>query len=194
VDTTRVALTGGVAIELHTDTAHGGQPRVVAAEDIDFVAADVAAIRRTITSEFLVSHFHLPQPGYPKFLIQLADPATRLRLDVFPDTLRALSRACVFDVDGTPFRVLDVRDILDHKIGLLSKSSPASLVEEKHYLDAMRLGAVCGRDVPAIEASHLTRTVYSQDIDETCGRCQVSRTGDFPLAPKAVIHNILGYV
>jgi len=38
----------------------------------DFVAAHVDAVRETAIREFLVSHFHLPQPGYAKFLIQPA--------------------------------------------------------------------------------------------------------------------------
>lgn len=194
VDAARVALTGSLAVGMHVDAPHRDRTRALAAEDIDFVADDPGAVRQTVTNDFLVSHFHLPQPGYPRFLIQLVDPATRLRLDFFPDTLRALVRARVVVVAGIPLQVLDAHDILDHKIALLSGASVASPVEEKHHADARRLGALCGRDVPPVSASHLAGTAYSQDIDEPCPRCQASRHADFPLAPKQAIFDLLGYV
>ena len=194
VDDTRIALTGGVAIGIHLDGVHGDRARAVAAEDVDFVAESVDAVRQTATNDFLVSHFHLPQPGYPKFMIQLVDPATRLRLDFFPDTLRALIRAPVVDVAGVPLRLLGADDILAHKLKLLSGASAASPVEEKHYADAQRLGVIRGRDVPTVAASRLAGTAYSRDLDATCSRCQVSRHAGFALAPKRAIFDVLGYV
>jgi hypothetical protein len=95
VDPERIALTGGVAIGIHLAVASGDRTRAIAAEDVDLVADDVDAVRPTVTGEFLVSHFHLPQSGYAKFLVQLVDPATRLRLDFFPDAGRVLSRASI---------------------------------------------------------------------------------------------------
>jgi len=194
VDAARVALTGSLAVGMHVDAPHRDRTRALDAEDIDFVADDPGAVCRTVTNDFLVSHFHLPQPGYPKFLIQLVDPATRLRLDFFPDALRALTRAPVVVVAGIPLRVLGAHDILDHKIALLSKASVADPVEGKHDADARRLGDVCGRGVPPVPASHLASTVHSRDIDAPCLRCQASRHADFPLAPKQAIFDLLGYV
>lgn len=194
VDCARIALTGGVAIGVHVGASHGDRARGIPAEDIDFVADDVGVVRETVTNDFLVSHFHLPQPGYPKFLVQLVDPVARLRLDFFPGTLQALRRARVIVVADVPLRVLEAHDILDHKLTLLSKASTANPVEEKHDADARRLGAICGRGVPPVAASHLTSTVYSQDTDESCVRCHVSRHGGFPLALKRAVVDILGYV
>jgi len=194
LDTARVALTGGVAIGVHLGVTAGDRNRRVAAGDVDFVAEDARAVRETVTIDFLVSHFHLPQPGYPKFLIQLVDPATRLRLDFFPDLRRALTRAQVADVAGVALRVLEAQDILDHKLAILAGASAASPIEEKHYADARRLGTICGREVPPLPDSHLSSTTYSQDIDAACVRCEVSRCAGFPLAPKRAIFDILGYV
>jgi len=194
VDSARIALTGGVAIGVHVGTSHGDRARGIPAEDIDFVADDVGAVCQTVTNDFLVSHFHVPQPGYPKFLVQLVEPVTRLRIDFFPDALRALRRASVVAVAGVPLRVLEAHDILDHKMTLLSKASAANPVDEKHHADARRLGAICGRRVPPVPASQLTSTVYSRDTDEACVRCQVSRHSGFPLAPKLAIVDILGHV
>ena len=119
---------------------------------------------------------------------------THLRLDFFPDSLRALNRAHVTDVAGVPLPVLNAQDIVDHKLALLAGASAASPIEAKHYRDARRLGAVCGREVPSMPLSHLSSTVYSQDIDAPCLRCDVSRCAGFPLAPKRAIFDILGYV
>ncbi len=192
VDVSRIGVTGGVAIGLHLDAAHGDRTRGLASEDVDFVAERPDAVRETVTTDFLVSHFHLPQPGYPKFLIQLVDPLTRLRLDIFPDTMQALSRAV--DVAGVPLLVLRPDDILDHKLATLSKASPASPANAKHYADARNLGAICGRDVPPIAAACLTVESHSRDVGQTCARCEVSRRSEFPLASKEAILGILGYV
>lgn len=194
VDIARIALTGGVAIGIHLDGTRDGQARSATAEDIDFVAAEVDAVCHTVTNDFLVSHFHLPQASYPKFLIQLVDPVTRLRLDFFPDTTLALTQAAVLDVAGIPLRVLAACDILDHKMRLLCNASAAHPVEQKHCADAERLGAICERQVAPMEAVRLATTVYSQDVDGTCLRCEGSRHGAFPLAPKRAIRDVLGYV
>jgi len=193
IDAARIALTGGVAIGMHVDVSGGDQRHGFAADDVDFVTGDVGAVRQTVTNDFLVSHFHLPQPGYPKFLIQLVDSTSRLRLDFFPDTLRALGRAAVIDVAGFPLLVLNANDILDHKLALLSTASVTSPVEGKHYADAKSLGVMCGRDVPPVAASRLITTAYSQAADEQCLRCEASRCDAFPLAPKRAIIDILGY-
>jgi len=111
LDTARVALTGGVAIGLHLGVTRRDRIRCPIAGDVDFVADDADVVRPTVTTDFLVSHFHLPQPGYPKFLIQLVDPGTRLRLDFFPDSLRALKRARVAAIAGVQLRVLEAQDI-----------------------------------------------------------------------------------
>src|SRR5262245_41193360 len=76
----------------------------------------------------------------------------------------------------------------------LSKASAETPVDEKHYMDATRLGAICGRDVPTLATSYLAKTLYSQDIHERCLRCEVSRDDAFPLATKRAIMDILGYV
>jgi hypothetical protein len=194
VDTARIALTGGVAIGLHLERAEGDQTRCLAADDVDFVSDDIEAVRDTVTSEFLVSHFHEPAPGYSKFLIQLVDPVERLRLDIFPAMLGALERASVVDVGGVSLRVLTAPDILDHKLALLSGASTASPVDEKHCADARRLGILCGRQVPPFPASHFTMPSYSREVEKSCPRCQASQRAGFTLAPKTTIVDILGYV
>ncbi len=194
VDSARIALTGGVAVGLHVAHVDGDSTRAGAAEDIDFVAESATAVRPTVTADFLVSHFHLPQSGSRKFLVQLVDPVTRLRLDFFPDTLEALGRASVVNVVGVLLRVLEASDVFEHKARLLADASSAAPVEEKHYRDATRLAAHLGRGVPPVPRSQRVSTVYSRDLDDTCARCHASRSTAFPLAPKRAIFEVLGYV
>jgi hypothetical protein len=194
VETARIALTGGMAISLHADRLTDAVSRRLTAEDIDFVAEEVEAVRPTAARDFLISHFHLPQPGYPKFMIQIADPVTRLRVDFFPDSLGALDRAPLVDVGGVQLRVLQVRDLLAHKLTLLSNASATSPIERKHYVDAQRLAVICGRTLPPAANSHFTETAFSQNREEVCRRCQTSRCDAFPLASKQAIFDVLGYV
>jgi hypothetical protein len=195
VDRQRVALTGGVAVGLHAAACGSRRSRSDGPEhDVDLVALQVDAVRPTVTRDFLVSHYHLPQPEYPKFLLQLVDPSSGVRVDVFPDTLALLPRAQPHDAAGISLLVLDPRGILDHKLAILARASPERPVDEKHYRDAVLLGSLCDRLVPPVPSSHLQRAAYSQDIGARCDRCEVSRSGRFPLAPKERIFSILGYV
>lgn len=194
LDYARIALTGGVATGLHLGARCGERAPGIGAGDVDLVAAEVDAVRPTVTGDFLVSHFHLPQPGYAKFLVQLADPGSRLRIDIFPDSLNALHRAGGMDVAGIDVRVLNPSDLLDHKLATLAKASAADPVDPKHLDDARRLGALCGRAISALAASHLKPDEYTRDVGAICLRCEASRCDAFPLAPKREILEVLGYV
>ena len=195
LDHRRVALTGGVAIELHLTTGTHwptGAKRPIG--DVDFVAEGVDAVAPTVVEEFLVSHFHLPHPGYAKFLVQLVDPMSRLRIDIFPDALGALPRARRHHLTGVPLLVLDPCSILDHKLELLSRASRSAPVEEKHYRDAQRLAALCHRRPPGYPAFGFAPAAHSHDLTAICPRCAASVDPRFPLAPKRRIHDFLRYV
>lgn len=195
VDTCRIALTGGVAIGIHLGASRGERFPGVDAHDIDLVAAAPDAVRATVIDDFLVSHFHLPQPGYAKFLIQLVDPRTRLRIDIFPDASGMLARARpVTGMPSLPFALVDAGDILDHKLATLAKSSPETPDDPKHYDDAVRLGALLGRYVPRVPDAHLRAGEFSRDLEVRCDRCAASTSAEFPLAAKREIHALLGYV
>jgi hypothetical protein len=87
-----VAITGGVAIQLGlAETGRAGGRTTIA--DLDLVASSLDAVRPSVSRVFLVSHYHVVQPGVPKFMVQLVDPASRIRVDVFPDLAGSLARA-----------------------------------------------------------------------------------------------------
>jgi hypothetical protein len=195
LDRRRVALTGGLAVALHLVPGERWAPGTERlARDVDFVAEAVDTVAPTVAEEFLVSHFHLPEPGYAKFIVQLVDPVTRLRIDVFPDSLSGLARARRHAASGVPFLVLEPQSILDHKLELLARSSPRVPIEEKHYRDAELLATLCGQRPPERPPFGFAHAVYSQDLTAVCPRCAVSADPRFPLAPKRQVHDILGYV
>jgi len=163
-------------------------------DDVDIVVRSLESVGREIARDFLVSHYHVPQPGYPKFLVQLVDPRTRLRIDIFPDLVGSIASAQERSVAGVPLRVLTADSILDHKLLTLSKGSSLKLVDSKHYRDARRLATICERSVPDVANEFLTETSYSAEIGPPCERCLASADTNFPLAPKQQIIELLGYV
>jgi len=186
-----IALTGGVAIELHCRNAGrtSGRRRIA---DVDFVTASVDVIDPSVAAELLVSHFHLPHDGYPKFMMQLVDPYTRLRIDVFPDLAGSLASAAEHAVAGHRLLVLDADSILDHKLQGVARASAERPIDEKHAHDAAILGAVCGRNVAPPSPERLTKEIYRMNL-APCPRCDVSRTPGFGVAPRDHIFEILGY-
>ena len=76
VDERSIALTGG---SRSTCTCRNAVSRAagMSSTNVDYVAAGGDTVSSSVATHFLVSHFHHPQPGYPKFLIQLVDQASR---------------------------------------------------------------------------------------------------------------------
>src|SRR6185503_7824924 len=73
VDRDDVAITGGVAIQLGL-AAIGQRGSRATIADLDLVSKQVDSVAESVTGALLVSHYHVPQPGVPKFMIQLVDP------------------------------------------------------------------------------------------------------------------------
>jgi len=175
-----VAVTGGVAI---------GRDSV---GDLDLVARAIDVVAPGVTRHFLVSHYHVAGPGVPKFMVQLVDPVTRIRVDIFPDLAGAIARARPATIAGHVLNVLSLDDILDHKVQTLSKASPASTVDPKHARDARTLAQRLGRAIPYVDPQSLADDVYGVgETDRGCPRCAVSLSPSFPLAPKSEIFELL---
>ncbi len=162
-----VALTGGVAIALHL--AESG----CALADLDFVARNPSAISPDVTSDFLVSHFHLPQPGYPKFMLQLVDPIHRLKVDFFSDLVGSIARAGEHALGAFAIKLLATEDIFEHQLGMVRKASVEAPIERKYYEHAQLLGRLCGRPVPELPANALCERTQVCDVNYRCERCAV---------------------
>jgi hypothetical protein len=157
------------------------------------VAGSLDAVSPTVAEAFLVSHYHVVQPGVPKFMVQLVDPVTRIRVDIFPDLVGSLTRSTGVEVGGHLTRMLVLDDILEHKLLTISKASPTNPIDPKHADDADALGKLLQRSIPAVAHGSLVKDVYGTDADLGCRRCELSRTTGFLLAPKNEIFRLLGW-
>jgi len=124
-------------------------------------------------------------------MIQVVDPISRIRVDIFPDLVGSIRKAWTLTIGEQPVKVLDLRSILDHKIHTISKASPAKPVDSKHDYDARTLGAIFGREVLLAPAGSYVKDVYGGEADLACGRCEVSRNPMFRFAPKNLIFDLL---
>lgn len=187
-----LAVAGGVAIQVRLAAAGQAGWRTGIA-DLDAIARSVDAIHPSVCEAFLVSHYHVAQPGVPKFMVQLVDPVSTLRVDVFPDPVGSLARATGMQIETQHLLVLALEDILEHKLQTLSKASAAKPVDPKHAHDAYALSRVLGRPAPAVASDCLVKDVYGDETDIYCERCQLSLDPRFPLAPKSDIFRLLGW-
>ena len=187
-----VAMTGGVAIQIGLARLGRAGTRDTIA-DLDMVATAVDAISPRVAETFLVSHYHSVRPGVPKFMVQLVDPVTRIRVDIFPDLVGSIARSAVVGVGANEIRLLSLEDILEHKVHTLSTASAARPVDPKHADDARALGELFQRPVPAIDRDALVEDVYGLDEHVLCQRCVLSSSDGFPLAPKDEICRLLGW-
>jgi len=187
-----IAITGGVAIQFGL-TALGYSGGRISIADLDLVASRLDAVPSSVSDQFLVSHYHVPEPGFPKFMIQLIDPISHLRVDIFPDLVGSIKKAGTLTLDKQRVNVLSLQSILDHKFLTISKASPTQPVDPKHDHDARVLGAIFGREVPDAPAGSFVKDVYGGEADLACRRCEVSRNPAFALAPKNQIFDLLGW-
>ena len=137
-----------------------------------------------MSKQFLISHYHVPQLGFPKFMVQLVDPISRIRVDIFPDLVGSIKNAWSFTIGKQPVNVLRLRSILAHKCLTISKATPTHPVDPKHDHDARALAAIMGGDVPTAPAGSFVKDVYGGEADMACGRCETSRNPSFPLPPQ----------
>jgi len=186
-----VAITGGIAIDIGMAARFGHRTRD-RIDDIDLVARSIDVVEPAVTRDFLVSHYHVAGPGVPKFLVQLVDPVTRIRVDVFPDLAGSIGRARLAPVGAHALHIVSLEDILDHKLQTLSNATPGRPVDPKHERDARTIALLLGRAIPSVSARCLADDVYRQE-DEGCERCELSRSTGFPLAPARAIAGLLGW-
>jgi hypothetical protein len=187
-----LAVTGGAGIQLGMARLGRQGPRSTLA-DLDLVAATIAIIHPSVVGSFLVFHYHAVGPGVPKFMIQLVDPVTRIRVDVFPDLTGSLMDARPIAIGRHTIHVLPLERILEHKLRTLARASSEAPVDPKHLRDARALATVLGREMPSVAEAALAGDVYGIEAERLCERCHLSADLRWPLAPKERIFEILGW-
>ena len=187
------AVCGGVAVQLLLAKYGLSRPdgRV---KDLDVLAASLDVFPPERFDGWLLSHFHRPHPGYDKHLVQLVDPETRLRVDIFHDAQGTWHDSAPHQLGDASVPVLSARQVLSHKIGLLERASVQCPIDRKHLEDARLLASILEASEPRVAADHLCVDVYSTDLSASCQRCVASSPSPVPLAPKAEIFSVLGYV
>jgi hypothetical protein len=186
-----IAITGGVA--MHLGAASRGRPwptNTIA--DLDLVATSIGAVRPSVVGPFLVSHYHVVRPDLPKFMIQLVDLQTRLRVDVFPDLAGSIADARANRIGAHSVQVLPLERILEHKLLTMARASRLAPIDPKHGRDAHLLGELLAVPVSDIDPEAVAQEVYGS-ADAGCRGCELSRHPDWPLAPKEQIFDLLGW-
>lgn len=180
-----IAVTGSVAMEIGLARA-GHAPSRLAITDLEVVSPGVGA-------QFLISHYHVPQPDAPKFMVQLVDPIARIRIDIFPDLVGSIQQAETVTIGEHVLKVLTLQTIFDHKALTLERANEARPVDPKHDNDARLIGAIISREPPAIAPEALRPEVYGVAGDLKCRRCQASRDARFPLASRQEVFEVLDW-
>ena len=170
-----VAITGSVAIGARRPN------------DLDLVVSRRSVVETTVAADFLIVHHHQGD----RLILQLVEPRSRVRVDVFFDRFGAIATAHARP-DG--WLVVEPAVLFEHKLELLARASPERPVDPKHAEDARVLAGRLGRAIPAIDPRSLRAEVYSTDLSAGCERCEAALDPAFPLASRAAVFELLGYV
>jgi hypothetical protein len=210
------ALTGGIAVEVQLQR-FGCLPVVRPLNDIDFVAAAFDDIPQSLADEFLFRHIH-PAAAPGQTMLQVIDPESALRFDVFRASAGTMARTSVIDSATGGIRIVSLEDLIARSARLVLQLSEGVPVARKHAREFLRLmdfassanmetawpdhrkpsqpvqfseaAALLLRLIPA---SHelLIDPEYSKNVTEQCQRCRP--TGRFRPVEAKVILSILGY-
>ena len=209
-------LTGGLAVEIHR-LRFGRQPSHRALSDIDFVVNSFDDITSALAGDFLFRHVH-PLEGPGKTLVQMVDPATAVRVDVFRALGGTMARSLGLELPSYSLRLVSLEDLLARTARLAMDLVNGVLIPAKHARDFCRLvDLVEPEQVEAAWAEHrkpshpetfsearrqlealipahpelLIDPEYSRDPGAICERCAPRSV--FQLAEPKAILELLGY-
>jgi len=211
------ALTGSVALRIHgVGPGDGGQPPSL--NDLDLVVEGFGSIPESLAAAaFLFRHIH-PHAPPGRILVQLVEPETALRIDVFRARDNTMARCELVTVGPLVIRVVSVEDLTARSAALVLGLDRGHAVARKHARDleslldrvdpdgveiAWRDHRKAGdpstfrearariADLVRVHADLLVVPEYSQDVDAVCSQCE--ETGAFRPAPATQVQALLGY-
>ena len=212
----RLALTGGMAIELHRIRL-GLLPQSRTFNDIDFLVESFDDIPQTLSADLLLRHVH-PHDSPAKTLLQCVDPRTAVRVDFFRAYGSTMGRTMDVELYGAPMRIISVEDLTARAGRLCMDLATEVPTPAKHTRDFLRLlPLVDFQSMEPVWAEHRKANhpesfpaaanllhsliasrrdlqivpAYSQDVGAFCSRCET--TESFPLADAGRILSLLGY-
>lgn len=215
-DIHELALTGGLAVEIHR-VSRGCLPSLRVFNDIDFVAESFDSIPMTLADSFLFRHIHpLDPPG--RTLLQCVDAESSVRVDVFRAYGGETRRTSMADFTFGAIRLISFEDLVARCARLaldLANDVPTPAVHAIDFLRLVELAETAeiesvwpdhrkpGQPATFAEASHVLNDIiplrrhllisrnYSGDTAAQCPRC--SNTAAFRLADPKVVLSLLGY-
>lgn len=212
----RLALTGGLAIELHLACA-GRQSSFRNLSDIDFIAPAFDAIPQTLGRNLLFRHVHPADPP-GKTLLQGVDSETKMRIDVFRAYGAEMERLERVEIAGLALQMVSLQDLAARHARLNWDLAENRAVAAKFARDFLRMLAAVRTDglqevwlehrKPEMPESFevasarlceiipsrpelLVDPAYSTNVHDVCERCR--DLSAFPLADAGQILAILGY-
>jgi hypothetical protein len=211
-------VTGSFAVEWNI-RERGGRVRPRQLNDIDLVVVEASEIEPDISHKFLIHHFH-PTREKGNVLMQLVEPRTRTRVDIF--TARSASvveRASRTRYKETELAVVSAEDLAARLLAIIVIVLDGRTVDPKYVDSFSRSFEVADRDaasklwqeyrwgnytdefLPTADEvvklirrrQDLLKTVeYSHDVDAKCQWCV--EADEFPLADRREVFRLLGYV
>lgn len=210
------ALTGSLALEAHLRSC-GANTIDRALNDIDVVIASFTGAPASLTRHFLCVHVH-PDATGGRTLLQLADPRTRMRIDMFQAVGATMSRTILVRCGELDVRIVSLEDLAARAVRHVLAMERGNPVPRKTADDLLRMlphvemsaaeyawrdhrarasdgsfESAAARATALIECCPqlLSAPVYSTDTSAICNRCRPH--GAFRLAPKQDVLAILGY-
>ena len=210
------ALTGGLAIEMHSSIAESA-PHIRPLNDVDFIADSFESIAIGLGQDFLVVHVHpFAEPG--KIMLQLADADAKLRIDLFRACGSTMDRALRLDLPTGVMRLVSAPDLIARNARLVLDLHEGIPIPSKHATDFLRLSemvkpsqmqqawrdhrkvtqpetfddvqSLLKRLIPA-SSTLLIAEELSMDAASVCASCHPVST--FQLADRNVVLSTLGY-
>ncbi|HEX8069946.1 MAG TPA: hypothetical protein VF546_08345 [Pyrinomonadaceae bacterium] len=214
-----VVLTGSIAAGWHLLNA-GRRIKRRPLNDIDTVAvAGLPHVRPSVSRDFLINHFHPARPR-GKVLLQLVDAEHGTRTEVFtPATDSLAERLSDCAVGPLACRVVSAEDAAAKLLSIICCVLEDRPVDPKYVEHFDQLATVADMTVTrevwrdyrqetqhaefdaaaaavkarlATDPTLLQPEHYCQDVDFVCAWCQESAS--FPVAPRAKVYDVLGYV
>jgi hypothetical protein len=205
-----------VALQIHL--APGTELRRRRLNDLDIVVAEFTTVPEDLMQGFLVLHVH-PEAAAGKIVVQLADPDTALRIDIFSPYggMRSRSVGCESSLGATS--LVSVEDLACRAVSILMGLARGEQVAQKHAEHFGLLAEAADPsqaelawqdhrrpDDPASfheaeqlvtgliskHAALLVSPEYSRDPDAVCGKCR--KVGRWRRSEPAAILSLLGYV
>ncbi len=131
------AVTGGIAVAWHLGAATG-RPAIRALNDLDLIVSGASAIAPGLSAEVLVAHVH-PDARPGRLLVQVIDPATRLRVDIFGAFGGQLARSRAVSFFDGDVPVVSAGDLVARLAALLLDLGLGEPVPAKHARDFLAL-------------------------------------------------------